>query len=356
MEQHQSGMLLCLCSKNNEEDVWDVFERRREMPLRRDHIVSSRINWKPKSENLRSLAAELNLGLDSFIFIDDDPSVCAEVCVNCPEVLTLQLPGEADEIIPCLNHFWPLDRSGMTAEDESRTSLYRVAAERERMRATSNSLEDFLAGLCLEITVSSLRAEDVARVSQLTQRTNQFNFTTIRRSETDIERLCLNGEAECLVVTVVDRFGDYGLVGTTIFRTGKNALEVDTLLLSCRALGRRVEHRMLAELGKIAQARNLDYVDVCFRHTKKNRPAFEFIRCVDSTRSTTNDGSTILRIKSQVAVSVESQAMSSANTQRAVLASPEAPSTNDNTIHYRQHPFSAASPPNCERHNRSARR
>ncbi len=103
--QQQAGMLLCLCSKNNEADVLPVFEQRSDMPLRREHLVTWRINWLPKSENIKSLAAELNLGLDSFIFVDDNPVECAEVSTHCPEVLTLQLPIEGDMqaiFKPCL--------------------------------------------------------------------------------------------------------------------------------------------------------------------------------------------------------------------------------------------------------------
>ncbi len=308
VNQYTAGMLLCLCSKNNEQDVFEVFERRPEMLLRRDHIVSSRINWRPKSENLRSLSAELNLGLDSFIFIDDDPAVCAEVRANCPEVLTLQLPDETGEIVTFLKHVWAFDNLGITSEDEARTRLYRVNVEREQLRSHSESLEDFLAGLCLEITISSLCPEHLPRVSQLTQRTNQFNFTTIRRSEREIEELCQAGQAECLTVNVTDRFGNYGLVGAMIFRTQTNALEVDTFLLSCRALGRGVEHRMLAHLGSLARDRKREYLGIRYRPTEKNRPALEFISQLDATETKAADGDAIFKISSQVAEAAKLEA------------------------------------------------
>ena len=214
--QHDAGMLICLCSKNNEEDIIEVFERRPEMQLKRDHIVSWRINWRPKSENIKSLADELQLGLDSFVFIDDDPVECAEVRANCPEVLTLQLPQEPERIPRFLNHLWVFDHLMITEEDKKRSALYFQNIQRERLREESMSLEGFLAGLGLDVQISEMVPRHLARVSQLTQRTNQFNFTTIRRTESDIQKLCQSGNFECLVVEVSDRFGDYGLVGRCI--------------------------------------------------------------------------------------------------------------------------------------------
>ncbi len=169
--QHQAGMLICLCSKNNEEDVVDVFEQRSDMPLRRDHIVAWRINWGAKSGNLQALSEDLQLGLDSFIFIDDDPVTCAEVQANCPEVLTLQLPQESSRIPGFLNHVWAFDRLKITGEDEKRTTLYKQNAERERVRKESLSFEGFLASLGLNVQISELQPENIERVSQLSQRT-----------------------------------------------------------------------------------------------------------------------------------------------------------------------------------------
>lgn len=271
--QHDAGMLLCLCSKNNEEDVLEVFKRRLEMPLRLDHIVSWKINWRSKAENIRSLAHELKLGLDSFVFIDDDPVECAEVQAACPEVLTLQLPQEADSIPEFLRNVWAFDRLKVTQEDKKRTELYRQDIQRESLRSGSISLEDFLKSLRMKIRISEMAQHHLTRAAQLTQRTNQFNFTTIRRSESEIQE----SGSECLVVEVSDRFGDYGLVGLIMFRTGHDSVDVDTFLLSCRALGRGVEHRMMARLGEIAQNRGISNVNVTYIPSGKNTPALNFL-------------------------------------------------------------------------------
>ncbi len=301
--QHQAGMLICLCSKNNEEDVVEVFGQRSEMPLKRDHIVAWRINWGAKSDNLKALAEELQLGLDSFIFIDDDPVPCAEVQANCPEVLTLQLPQESSRIPEFLNHVWAFDRLKITGEDEKRTALYKQNVERERVRKESLSFEGFLAGLGLNIQISELQPQDIERVSQLTQRTNQFNFTTARRSGGEIQALCQVGESECLVVKVSDRFGDYGLVGVMIFRTDR-AINVDTFLLSCRALGRGVEQLMLSKLGEIAKERGLDHVDVTFIDSGKNRPALDFLENVGTNFKKAIDGGHFFRFPVEFAATI----------------------------------------------------
>ena len=282
------GFLLCLCSKNDEPDVLDVFDRRPDMILKREHLVSWRINWQPKSQNIRALAHELNLGLDSFIFIDDNPIECAEVRAECPEVLTLQLPIDGD-IERFLRHVWAFDRHRVTSEDRHRTTMYKQEADRARFQRDAPTIDEFLAGLDLRITISEPAPEQVDRVAQLTQRTNQFNFTTIRRNDGEIRRLAESG-LECRAVEVRDRFGDYGLVGVMIFGCRGAELEVDTFLLSCRVLGRGVEHRMLDELGEIARRRQMSQIAATLIPTKKNQPARDFLEWVAGSASQQVEG------------------------------------------------------------------
>lgn len=277
LAQQEAGKLICLCSKNQEEDVFAVFEQNADMLLKKHHLVNWRINWEPKSENLKSLAAQLQLGLDSFIFIDDNPVECGEVKANCPQVLTLQLPEESEEIPRFIQHIWAFDQIQVTKEDKKRTELYQQNVQRQRLHQESLTFTDFLARLGLEIEITQMKPEDLPRVSQLTQRTNQFNFTTIRRSESEIQQLCDSGVLECRVIHVKDRFGDYGKVGLLLFSFDDDVLNVDTFLLSCRVLGRGVEHRMLSYLGETAQYRGLSKVNVLYQPTQKNKPAFLFL-------------------------------------------------------------------------------
>ena len=273
----QSGMLVCLCSKNSEQDVLEVFAKRSDMVLQLDQIVSRRINWQPKSENLQELALELNLGLDSFVFIDDNPAECAEVTSGCPEVLALQFPSSDDEVPRFLKHTWLFDRDSGTREDQQRTQLYKENAEREQYRRSFASYRTFIENLDLQVEIEELCQDDLMRVSQLTYRTNQFNTTTIRRSEAEISAL-LDGGYGCSTVKVRDRFGDYGLVGVLIYRPEADELVLDSFLLSCRALGKGVEHRMIATLGSIAAARSCERLKILTTKTAKNQPVMD---CLD---------------------------------------------------------------------------
>ncbi len=156
--------------------------------------------------------------------------------------------------------------------------MYRQNTAREHLRTAALTFHEFLAGLELKVEITALTVAQLARVAQLTERTNQFNFTTRRRSESELQSLCLSGDQTCLVVQASDRFGDYGLVGVIIFGQSSGAIVVDTFLMSCRVLGRGIEQRMLAQLGEIASARGLEYVEACYIPTAKNRPALVFLQ------------------------------------------------------------------------------
>jgi FkbH-like protein/FkbM family methyltransferase len=275
--QINTGMLVCLCSKNNEEDVFDVFEKREDMILKKEDLVSWKINWNFKSENLKSLANELNLGLNSFIFIDDNPVECGEVKINCPDVLTLQLPHDEKSIPKFLKNIWAFDHTKLTEEDKKRTRMYQENVKRERYRESSMSLNDFLDGLKLNIKISNPAVSQISRVSQLTFRTNQFNFTTIRKSEAEVQSFLSDNNNNCLVTEVTDRFGDYGLVGVLLYSIAKNKITVDTFLLSCRVLGRGVEHKILSELGGLAFKNKIEWIEIKYIPTAKNKPALSFI-------------------------------------------------------------------------------
>ncbi len=272
--RRRAGLLLALCSKNNEEDVIETFRAHPEMPLRLEDFAAQRLNWESKATNLAALAQELELGLDSFILVDDNPKECTEAQAGTPEVLALPLPSRPDDIPEFLKHVWAFDRARVTAEDRRRPELYAQRAERLRAERSAASLEEFLASPALEIRIAPMEPSQVARVAQLTQRTNQMNATCVRRSESEIRSLA---GSECLTVDVKDRFGSYGLTGAIIFEVQGRALAVDTFLVSCRALGRGVEHRMVARLGEIAQERGLEHVEIPFVAGQRNRPAALFL-------------------------------------------------------------------------------
>ena len=278
-ERRRAGLLLALCSKNNEEDVAATFRAHPDMPLGPGDFAARRINWDSKAGNLASLADELELGLDTFILVDDNAKEVQEVRAGAPQVLALLLPARAEEIPGFLAHVWAFDRARITEEDRRRGEMYVQRAERARVARSSASLEDFLASLELEAKIAPMEPAQVERVAQLTGRTNQMNATCIRRSAAEIGRL----SAECLTVHVTDRFGSYGLTGAIFFRVAAGALVVDTFLLSCRALGRGVEHRMVARLGEIAVERGLEFVEIPFVSAQRNRPARLFLESLGAT-------------------------------------------------------------------------
>jgi FkbH-like protein len=276
--RQQAGMLLCVCSKNAPEDVDLAFDAHPEMPLARADFAGWRVNWRPKSENIQALAAEFSLGLDSFIFLDDNPMETAEVGARCPGVVALTLPATLELVPRFLDHVWAFDQNSVTAEDRKRTAMYRENALRRAVQAESLSYADFLAGLELKVDIRELRdAAEIERAAQMTQRTNQFNFTTRRFTEPEIREALYSGSLQILTAFVNDRYGDYGQVGLVMYEAVDDALHVRDFLLSCRVLGKGVEHAIVARLGEIAVAQLISAVEISFVPTPKNAPARDFL-------------------------------------------------------------------------------
>ncbi len=277
LERYREGMLLALCSKNNEADVWEVFDSNKGMLLKKEHFVSWRINWQSKSDNIREIAHELNLGIDSFIFIDDSPMECSEVMMKLPEVLTLKLPEAGVQIPEYLQHVWAFDRFKVTSEDAKRTQMYIAEKERKQMEASVPSLDGFIQGLELKMSMNPIEDSQYMRAAQLTHRTNQFNLSTIRRTEEELRLLTSLSDYKCHVIEVSDRFGDYGLVGVIISKENGHKLLIDTFLLSCRVLGRRIEDAILVGLKKLCNKTGAKVLEADFRPTEKNMPFKSFL-------------------------------------------------------------------------------
>ena len=295
LAQREAGMLLALASKNNEQDVFDTFAAHPEFPLRLEDFTAWRLNWGSKAANLASMAAELNVGLDTFIFVDDNPKECAEVAEGAPEALPLALPENVDELPEMLRHVWAFDHPVITEEDRQRSARMSQALEFGSALKKAASLEEFMAGLGLRVDVQPLETERLGRVAQLTQRTNQFNTTAIRRTESEIQSLLERGGFSCYTAEVSDRFGEYGLVGVVMVQERMSELAVDTLLLSCRALGRGVEHRLLASVAEKALDQGIYTVTVPFRETAKNAPARQFLESAGFGEKFEENGDTVYR-------------------------------------------------------------
>lgn len=260
------GYLLAVVTKNNESDFLEVFERRA-MPLTLQDFVAYRSNWKEKSENIADLAIELNLGLDSFVFIDDNPFEIEEVKARLPGVECWLFPKDKPEAaMALLAGVDSLRSATLTAEDLIKTEQYRNEAQRIALKESSGSLEKYLESLDIRVDVSINEASHIDRIAQLTNKTNQFNLTTRRYTESDIAAFMRRGAVYDFRVT--DRFGDLGIVGVIIVDND----EIDTLLMSCRALGRKVEAAMLG----FVTARAPQTLKASYRRTAKNEMVSRF--------------------------------------------------------------------------------
>ncbi|WP_232525305.1 HAD-IIIC family phosphatase [Motilimonas pumila] len=271
------GFVLCLCSANEAEDAWAVFDQHSEMLLRREHIVGARINWEPKWKNIQSLANELNLGLDSFIFIDDDSLQCAQMKQFCPQVLTLQLPVQMESLPLFFNSVWAFDIKNTSGEQQDRTIQYKQNQQREQLQQATGNRQEFLDSLKLDIDVQTLSEMDYARAQELLQRTNQFNLTGMLVDELTIKAKIKTGELCAVSARLSDKFGSYGLVGLSLFRIKHDTLFIDNAVLSCRAFGRGVEYELLTEVARIAQLHGVENISIPFIRTARNTPALAFL-------------------------------------------------------------------------------
>jgi FkbH-like protein len=249
------GILLAVASRNELRDVRDVFENHPEMVLRADDISAWRINWNHKSQSLAELADELQLGLDSFVFLDDDPAIRAEVKTRQPSVHVVPLPPDPALWRDALERLWLFDGAGASAEDSARTRMTQEENLRKMEQKSAATLEEFFAGLDLRVEIRSPLDGEWPRVAQLAQRTNQFNLSLKRRTVDELKALALHSDV--LVLRAGDRFGDYGLVGLCILTPTprRDLWEVDTFLLSCRALGRGIEDAFLHGAAATASER-----------------------------------------------------------------------------------------------------
>jgi FkbH-like protein len=272
-----AGVVLALCSKNNEGDVFEVIDRHPHCLIGRGDIAAWRINWRDKASGLRELADELRLGLDQLVFVDDQAMECELVSRALPEVEVLQVPEALSSLPDLLARHGLFTGDASTLEDRSRSALYQQEVKRRAAREHHTDLADFLRSLELRVRVGPASDVDIKRVSQLTQKTNQFNLTTRRYSEAQIAELMQNRDAAVLVMWVSDRFGDAGLTAVLIARRCDGVGSIDSLLLSCRVLGRSLESVFLTEcLARLEHAWSLDEWRAEYLPTAKNQQVADF--------------------------------------------------------------------------------
>ena len=276
---NKQGILIGLCSKNNPGDVDEVIKSHPDMQLRDEHITINKSNWSNKVSNLEEIAQELNIGLDSLVFVDDSSFEINLIREQLPEITVLQVPERLYEYPKMLRRnldiFYNLS---LTAEDRNKIKMYKHQIKRETVKKKFTDIEDYLASLELKMTIFEDDESIISRMSQMTQKTNQFNLTTKRYTEGDIRNFIDDLDSNVYAFSVADKFGDSGVTGLCIISdNSKNeSPEIDTLLMSCRIIGRNIESAIMDYvMGKIKE-KKIGELKAKYIKTLKNYQVKEF--------------------------------------------------------------------------------
>jgi FkbH-like protein len=264
------GILLAVSSKNDHEKAVEPFEKHPEMALRMKDFVAFKANWQPKSENIRQIAAELNLGLDSLVFVDDNPAEVEIVRQFAPEVEAVMLGDDPSEFVGLLQDARFFEPVNITAEDLERMRQYKQETQRQELLGAVTDMDAYLESLAMQAVVHEFRSVDVPRISQLINKSNQFNLTTRRRTETEVQAVMADPQYFGFTVRLADRFGDYGLISVVVGKVADGTLEIDTWLMSCRVLKRQVEEEVLNEIVRLARARGCTRIKGVYKPTARN--------------------------------------------------------------------------------------
>jgi FkbH-like protein len=289
----QKGVLICLCSKNNLEDVEGLLGKHPDMILNSEHIVAMKINWQPKNENLKMLAEELNIGLDSFVFVDDSDFEVNLIKTSLPEVLTVAVPTDISEypgmIMEIAQRYFNLEP---LTEDTKKIKIYKEQAKRSEAMRQIGDIDSYLTTLETKVIISHNDASQISRIAQLTQKTNQFNLTTKRYSETEIEGFMKNPAFHVFTIDVSDKFGDSGITGVAILKQSDNpkVMEIDSYLLSCRILGRKIETFFLNFIISFFSRAQYKTIKSTYIKTNKNIQVKDFYVTHQFTEEQLNEG------------------------------------------------------------------
>jgi FkbH-like protein len=291
----ERGIVLAVCSKNDPDIASRAVDEHPEMILRRKDFACFAANWQPKPENLRMIAAKLNLGIDSLVFVDDNPAERAAVREALPMIAVPELPEDVAGYVECIAQAGYFETSAFTADDRERAQRYTENLIREADRSSAHDLNDFLTGLNMSSVYGTVQEVDIPRVAQLINKTNQFNPTTQRYSQEQITAFCQDGANTVLQFRLIDRFGDNGLVSAMIMRPAgpqPDVLDIDTWVMSCRVFGRELEFEVMNIAVEAARERAAGVLRAKYIPTPKNvvvRDLYEhlgFIR-IDSGDSET---------------------------------------------------------------------
>lgn len=264
------GVLLAVCSKNDESTAREVFTKHPEMLLRLDDISCFVANWHDKAANLRAIAEALNIGLGALVFVDDNPAERSVVRQLVPEVAVPEMPADCADYIRTLEGYRYFQVTTLATEDFKRTEFYQANKARVRAQATASNIDAFLQSLRMSARIEPISATSLERSAQLISRSNQFNLTTRRYTKAELLSMMEDGRWITRTVSLADRFGDNGLISVVLAHESPRALQIDTWLMSCRVLKRGVEGFVLNHLVKIARERQLSAILGEYVPTAKN--------------------------------------------------------------------------------------
>jgi FkbH-like protein len=270
------GILLTICSKNDEKYALSVIEEHPAMALRKSDFVAWRINWADKAKNLQSMAEELNLGLDSFVFLDDSPQERDQVRQLLPQVFTPDLPKSPSDLAPFLASLNCFETASLGKEDLERTEMYQAERDRKEVLDLSGDVENWLASLQIEVHAAPLSRENLARAAQLLNKTNQFNLSIRRMEEKSFWEWTEEPGNAAYTFHISDRFGDFGLTGLASFSVNNNEARIVDFVMSCRVMGKKVEEALLGYTFAQAQAAGAERVVAPLFDGPRNGPAKDF--------------------------------------------------------------------------------
>ena len=266
----ERGIILCVSSKNDEAIALDAFRNHPEMILKEDDIVAFRVNWEDKAANIKAIADAIDLGLDSFVFLDDNPAERKRVRDALPSVAVPELPEDPSEWLGVFHAAGYFEQSGFSKEDQQRAGFYKANALRAARLERIGDHDEYLRSLSMTLSIAPFDGAGRKRIAQLISKSNQFNVTTRRYSETEIEAMQSNSEVLTLQARLEDIFGDNGMISAVICRQTGRIWEVDTWIMSCRVLGRRVEETILQYLVEQARVRGISEIIGRYIPTAKN--------------------------------------------------------------------------------------
>jgi FkbH-like protein len=272
------GILLAVCSKNNFEDVEEMFAQRSDMPLQLADFSALEVSWDMKHDGLENIAGTLNIGLDSMVFIDDNPAECELIRQMLPLVDTILLPDDPSVYSAVLDSYHGFEKTQVTSEDMAKTRQYSERKDRVKHQASFDDIESYLESLQTEITIGLVDEQEKMRAHQLFSKTNQFNVTSKRYSMADVENIIEKNSSDLYTVQASDRFGDLGIIGLCLVdNTDQDTVFIDSFILSCRAMGRGIETAMINFIKEEYFGNSgVSSLDALFIPTIKNRPAQQF--------------------------------------------------------------------------------